>query len=138
MRYRNLNIVRAVSELATVVSAGPRQRLLLPVTTSPGSDGLQIRLSFTDSTSCHPLYSAWVAAETRMTCPRLTGAVAAVPVRPRVLSANEGQVVGQSGPPRRFTRIRVVPVCTVTVSLLRVMRFAACDTEVSVRCAVGR
>src|SRR5207247_1488823 len=133
IRKRNRNRGSAVSAFATVVSAGATQRRLFPVTTSPARPGRQIRVSATERTSCHPLYSSSLAPETSTTPPAVTPELPAVPVRAIVVSTRAAPL-----DERRLVRIVIEPTCTVAVSPPRVIRRDASETDVSVRWDVGR
>src|SRR2546430_5832494 len=100
MRYRNRKRVVTVSFAAAHF-----------VGVSVGLVGLQESESATWVTVCHPLYSGCAAPVTRMLSYRPTPALAPVPVVASVVSAF---------PPTRFITAVMDPLCTVTVSVLRV------------------
>src|SRR5207244_12281871 len=78
---------------------------------APALTELQESESASWITICQPLYSGSFAPVTKTLSVTLTPVLACVPVCARVLSAF---------PPERFVRIMMDPLCTVTVSLLRV------------------
>src|SRR5574341_650365 len=86
------------------------------VAVSPAFVGAQASESAGPMATCQPLYSASPAPETRTTSPARTPVLAPVPVVATVESAAAGE---------RFTKREIVPLSTVTVSLLRVTVWTA-------------